>query len=134
MGDEQDPVLSGLRQDVGEMSKLVEEYLGFARGEGREQVEPTELEPVLESMRQRAERSGVTLDIAMERPVVLPLRPTAFHRCLGNLVDNACRYAHWIGISVRAEGRDGRDRGRGRRPRHPRGDAREGVRAVRAPG
>jgi two-component system osmolarity sensor histidine kinase EnvZ len=52
-------------------------------------------------MRQRAERRGVTLDIAMERPVVLPLRPTAFHRCLGNLVDNACRYARWIGISVR---------------------------------
>ncbi len=52
-------------------------------------------------MRQRAERSGVELDITMERPVVLPLRPTAFHRCLGNLVDNACRYAKWIGISVR---------------------------------
>ena len=101
LGSEDDAVLSGLRQDVGEMSKLVEEYLGFARGEGREQVEPTALEPLLESMRQRAERSGVALDIAMERPIVLPLRPTAFHRCLGNLVDNACRYARWIGISVR---------------------------------
>lgn len=101
LGDAEDPILAGLRQDVGEMSKLVEEYLGFARGEGRELVEPTDLEPILESMRQRAERSGVELDIAMERPVVLPLRPTAFHRCLGNLVDNACRYAKWIGISVR---------------------------------
>ena len=64
LGAEQDPVLSGLRQDVGEMSKLVEEYLGFARGEGRESVEPTELRPILESMRQRAERSGVALEIA----------------------------------------------------------------------
>ena len=52
-------------------------------------------------MQQRAERSGVALEIAMDRPVVLPLRPTAFHRCLANLVDNACRYARWIGISVR---------------------------------
>jgi two-component system osmolarity sensor histidine kinase EnvZ len=101
LGEDDDPVLAGLRQDVGEMSKLVEEYLGFARGEGREQVEPTDLEPILESMRQRAERSGIDLDITMDRPVVLPLRPTAFHRCLGNLVDNACRYAKWIGISVR---------------------------------
>ena len=33
--------------------------------------------------------------------MVLPLRPTAFRRCLANLVDNACRYADWIGISVR---------------------------------
>jgi two-component system osmolarity sensor histidine kinase EnvZ len=101
VGPEQDSALSGLRQDVGEMSKLVDEYLGFARGEGRESVEPTELGPILDSMRQRAERSGVTLEISMDRPVVLPLRPTAFHRCLGNLVDNACRYAHWIGISVK---------------------------------
>lgn len=101
LGSPDDQVLAGLRQDVGEMSRLVEEYLGFARGEGREQVEPTELQPILESMRQRAERSGVALDIAMERPVVLPLRPTAFRRCLGNLVDNACRYAKWIGISVK---------------------------------
>ena len=113
IGDEQNPVLAGLRQDVCEMSKLVEEYLGFARGEGRESVEPTELRPMLESMRQRAERSGVALEIAMDRPIVLPLRPTAFHRCLGNLVDNACRYARWIGIGVQAEGRGGRDRGRG---------------------
>ena len=54
LGQGDDPVLAGLRQDVGEMSKLVEEYLGFARGEGREVVEPTDLEPILESMRQRA--------------------------------------------------------------------------------
>jgi two-component system, OmpR family, osmolarity sensor histidine kinase EnvZ len=101
LGSDEDPVMAGLRQDVGEMSKLVEEYLGFARGEGRESVEPTDLGPILESMQQRAERSGVALEIAMERPVVLPLRPTAFHRCLANLVDNACRYARWIGISVR---------------------------------
>lgn len=100
----EDPVLAGLKQDVEEMARLVEEYLGFARDEGREATAPTELAPILESMRQRAERSGVLLEIAMEAPVVLPLRPTAFRRCLGNLVDNACRYAHWIGISARRKG------------------------------
>jgi two-component system osmolarity sensor histidine kinase EnvZ len=102
LGGDDDPVLAGLRQDVREMSKLVDEYLSFARGEGREAVEPTDLAPILESMRQRAERSGVAVAIAMEdRPLVLLLRPTAFHRCLGNLVDNACRYARSIGISAR---------------------------------
>jgi two-component system osmolarity sensor histidine kinase EnvZ len=100
MGSDDDPVLAGLRQDVEEMSKLVEVYLGFARGEGRESVEPTDLAPILESMRQRAERNGVALEIRLDRPIVLPLRPTAFHRCLSNLVDNACRYARWIGISA----------------------------------
>ncbi len=104
MGVEDDAILAGLRQDVLEMSKLVEEYLSFARGEAREAVEPTELLPLLESMQHRAERSGVTLEIAMERRIVLPLRPTAFHRCLGNLVDNACRYAKWIQITVKLKG------------------------------
>ncbi|MEK0082718.1 ATP-binding protein [Benzoatithermus flavus] len=101
MGTGDDPVLAGLKQDVEEMSKLVEVYLDFARGEGRESVEPTDLGPILESMRQRAERSGATLEIMLDRPIVMPLRPTAFHRCLSNLVDNACRYGRWIGISVR---------------------------------
>jgi two-component system osmolarity sensor histidine kinase EnvZ len=97
----EDPVLAGLKQDVEEMARLVEEYLGFARDEGREATAATELAPILESMQQRAERSGVVLEIAMDAPIVLPLRPTAFRRCLGNLVDNACRYARWIGISAR---------------------------------
>jgi two-component system osmolarity sensor histidine kinase EnvZ len=100
MGAGDDPVLAGLRQDVEEMAKLVEVYLGFARGEAQESVEPTDLKPILESMRQRAERGGVTLEIALEQPIVMPLRPTAFHRCLGNLVDNACRYGQWIGITA----------------------------------
>jgi two-component system osmolarity sensor histidine kinase EnvZ len=101
LGSDDDAVLAGLRQDVEEMSRLVQVYLDFARGEGQESVEPTDLGPILESMRQRAERSGVMLEIALDKPIVMPLRPTAFHRCLGNLVDNACRYAGWIGISAR---------------------------------
>lgn len=98
---EGDPTLDELKADVDEMAKLVESYLAFARGEGREAVEPTALRPILDGMRERAERGGVALDISMERPVILPLRPLAFRRCLANLVDNACRHAGWIGITVR---------------------------------
>lgn len=100
LGSDDDPNLKSLRQDVEEMARLVETYLDFARGEGQEAVQPTELRPILESMRQRAERSGIALDIAMDEPITLPLRQTAFRRCLGNLVDNACRYGRWIGISA----------------------------------
>jgi two-component system, OmpR family, osmolarity sensor histidine kinase EnvZ len=100
LGADSDPGLSDLRTDLDEMAKLVESYLAFARGEGREAVEPTALKPILDSMRDRAERSGVSLEVKMERPLIMPLRPLAFRRCLANLVDNACRYAGWIGISV----------------------------------
>lgn len=101
LGADSDPGLGDLRRDVEEMTRLVESYLAFARGEGREAVEPTALRPILDSMRERAERSGVALEISMERPLILPLRPLAFSRCLANLVDNACRHAGWIGISAR---------------------------------
>ena len=79
-------------------------YLSFARGEGREAIEPTPLQPILEAMRERAERSGVTLEIRTEGPLTVSLRPLAFRRCLANLVDNACRYAHWVGITATRQG------------------------------
>lgn len=100
-GAETDPGLRDLKTDVDEMTKLVDTYLAFARGEGRETVEDTALKPILESMRERAERSGVALEIAMDKPLIVRLRPLAFRRCLANLIDNACRYARWIGISAR---------------------------------
>ena len=98
---ESDPGIADLRTDVEEMTQLVDTYLAFARGEGREAVEPTALKPILDGMRDRAERSGVELEIAMEKPLIMPLRPLAFRRCLANLVDNACRYGRWIGITVK---------------------------------
>jgi two-component system osmolarity sensor histidine kinase EnvZ len=103
-GDGSEPVAAGLRADVEEMQELVESYLAFARGEGREVIEPTPLQPILEAMRERAERSGVTLEIRSAQPITLPLRPLAFRRCLANLVDNACRYAHWVGITATRRG------------------------------
>jgi two-component system osmolarity sensor histidine kinase EnvZ len=103
-GDGSDPVAAGLRADVEEMQELVESYLAFARGEGREVIEPTPLQPILEAMRERAERSGVTLEIKSAQPITLPLRPLAFRRCLANLVDNACRYARWVGITATRRG------------------------------
>ncbi len=104
LGADADPVVAGLRSDVAEMAQLVEDYLSFARGEGREAIEPTPLAPILETMRERAQRGGLAAEIAVEPGLTLPVRPLAFRRCLANLVDNACRHARWIGISARERG------------------------------
>lgn len=93
------PQLLDLRNDVGEMRELVEAYLSFARDETQEVVEPTALGPIFEQMRERADRSGRTLDIMLPRSISVPLRPIAFRRCISNLVDNACRYGSRILIS-----------------------------------
>lgn len=99
--EQNDGVVADLRADVEEMAQLVEAYLSFARGEGREAIEMTQLRPVLESMKERAERVGHTTELQLEGELSLPVRPLAFRRCLANLVDNACRYGHWVGISAR---------------------------------
>ena len=100
MGADGDPVVAGLKHDVGEMTEVVETYLSFARGEGREQIEPTPLQPIFTSMRERIERQGLIAEVQMKAPIVLPLRPIAFRRCLANLVDNACRYGQTVAISA----------------------------------
>ena len=98
-----DPVVSGLKADVLEMEQLVDSYLAFARGEGKEAIEVTPLAPLLEGMQQRAERTGRRLEIEMPQPIEVPMRPLAFRRCLANLVDNACRHARSIWISARRD-------------------------------
>jgi two-component system osmolarity sensor histidine kinase EnvZ len=53
---------------------------------------------------QRAGTEQTRVEIELETPVTLPLRPIAIRRCLTNLVHNAVRYATWVGIRVAAQG------------------------------
>ncbi len=105
LGDEAGPVVAGLRADVAEMVQLVEDYLSFVRGEGSESVERVPLAPIVEAMRERAQRSGVAAEIAVPSDLIVPVRPLAFRRCLANLVDNACRHAKWVRIRAECDER-----------------------------
>jgi two-component system osmolarity sensor histidine kinase EnvZ len=96
--------IKALQNDVEDMAKVVDGYLAFARGEGQESITPTDLGGILNEVGSRAERSGVAIDIELERSITMPLRPVAIRRCVSNLVDNAMRYADWIGIRATMEG------------------------------
>jgi two-component system osmolarity sensor histidine kinase EnvZ len=96
--------LDELRTDVEEMVNVVEGYLAFARGEGQEAVVPTELGPLLQEVAERASTAQTRVEVELESPIALPLRPTAIRRCLANLVNNAVRYASWVGVRVAAQG------------------------------
>jgi len=82
-----------LRGDVEEMVRVVDGYLAFARGEGQESIELTDLGALLEEVAERSGNGATSLEVALETPIVLPLRPTAFRRCITNLVENAVRHA-----------------------------------------
>lgn len=97
-----EPAIAELRSDVAEMERLVESYLQFARGEGREQPEPQAVRPLLEEAAERASRAGATVTVDAPEGLVMPLRTLAIRRCLGNLVDNAARYGRKVRIAAAA--------------------------------
>lgn len=89
-----------LKNDVTEMEHMLEGYLAFARGEGSEAPQPTDLTALLDEAVTQARRRGGVIDMHSEGKIVVPLKAAAFRRCVTNLVDNAIRYADHV--SVRA--------------------------------
>ncbi|MFN3482337.1 MAG: ATP-binding protein [Rhabdaerophilum calidifontis] len=92
------PEVEDLKRDVDEMSKMLEAYLAFARGEAAESAVPTDIRALLEVFRADAERSGHFCTLAVDGDPVVSVRPQAFRRLLGNLVANAARYGDRIEI------------------------------------
>lgn len=94
-----------LEEDIAEMERMVEGYLAFARGEGSEQPEPTDLPALVDDVVSRFRRQGAVIDLHHEGEIVMPLRPDSLSRALGNLVGNAIRYAGhvWVRVGLRGE-------------------------------
>jgi two-component system, OmpR family, osmolarity sensor histidine kinase EnvZ len=97
-----------LKGDIDEMEHMLQAYLAFARGEGAETPEPTNLSAMLEDVIAQARRKGGAIDLHTEGEILVPLRPAAFKRCLTNIVDNAIRYAEHVSVRAGRRG-DGID-------------------------
>ncbi|MFP6710733.1 MAG: ATP-binding protein [Rhodospirillales bacterium] len=89
-----------LKEDIGEMERMLEAYLAFARGEGDEAPKSTDLSAMLGEVVSLARRKGAAVDLHTEGQIMVPVKPNAFKRCVTNLVENAERYADHV--SVRA--------------------------------
>ncbi|MGL5446915.1 MAG: ATP-binding protein [Rhabdaerophilum sp.] len=87
-----------MKRDVDEMSRMLDAYLAFARGEAAESPEPTDIRGLIETFKADAERSGHFTSLDIEGDPVVKVRPQAFRRLLGNLVSNAARYGDRIEI------------------------------------
>ena len=97
-----------LKGDIDEMEHMLQAYLAFARGEGAETPEKTNLSAMLEEVIAQARRKGGAIDLHTEGEIMVPLRPAAFKRCLTNIVDNAIRYADHVSVRAGRRG-DGID-------------------------
>jgi two-component system osmolarity sensor histidine kinase EnvZ len=91
-----------LQHDVDEMKTMLEDYLAFARGEGDEQAQLTDIGLLFEDLEAEVEILGGAVSSRLDGPPMVNLRPSAFKRALTNLVTNAARH----GSEVRIEGRN----------------------------
>ncbi len=96
-----------LSADVDEMENMVDGYLAFARGEGTEQAQETDIVALLRDIVGNAQRSGQQIDFTSPDEIVLPLRPQAIRRAIHNLLDNARRHAKHTSIDVQTALREG---------------------------
>ena len=88
-----------LRADVVEMETMIEAYLAFARGEGGETPQRTDLAQMLRDV-VAGQPGGEAVALEIEGPIALQVRPTAMKRCLGNLLGNALRYADTVRVTA----------------------------------
>ncbi|CEJ14158.1 Osmolarity sensor protein EnvZ [bacterium YEK0313] len=93
------PETEAMRRDIDEMGRMLEAYLAFARGDMGEAPEPTDMPEFLEELRADVERAGHMASVTYHGEPVVKVRPDAFRRCLGNLVNNAARHAKTIAIA-----------------------------------
>ncbi len=99
MGD--DPTVGELKSDVAEMEHLVNIYLDFARGEGTETPVETDIGALLQDIAASAAREGTSLSLDQPSELVVPIRPNALRRCLGNLIANGARYGSHVWLTSR---------------------------------
>ena len=94
-----------LRQDLEEMSATLESYLSFARGEGAEQSSHLDGNAFIEKAHASFGNEKMSLSLP-KGDWYLVGRAHALHRCLGNLMENALRYATraWVMVDFLAEG------------------------------
>ncbi len=96
--------LSGLDRDVADMQSMLEGYLAFARGEAAEDAGELDLNDLFGRFGDEARLRKRHFSATMNGEPVVRVRPSAFARLVGNLVDNAFRHAR----SVRLEATHGR--------------------------
>ena len=86
------PETKELDDDLGDMQRMIEGYLAFARGEGDEDPIPSDLSDILEDIAAGARRDNADISVSWQGDMNVELRPIAIKRCITNLVSNALRH------------------------------------------
>jgi len=99
------PDLEALEKDVDEMSRMLEDYLAFARGDAGEAPVETDIRALLETLKADAERQDHQTELTVVGDPLVVVRPDAIRRLLTNLVSNAARFGDRIAIRATHDAR-----------------------------
>jgi two-component system osmolarity sensor histidine kinase EnvZ len=94
--------------DLAEMEHMLTEYLAFARGEGGDPPEMTELPALVDEAvadAARAHGAGDRVTVAASEPLTVAVKRAAIKRCLVNLIDNALKYGKHATVTAKRVGR-----------------------------
>lgn len=95
------PDTQAMKSDICEMENMIDGYLNFVRGDGREASQVTNLGELLAQIVFSAKRQGCNiLWEAQQEKVFLSLRVNAFKRCVTNLISNANKYAENVWVTM----------------------------------
>lgn len=85
------------KQDLNDMSMMLDEYLAFAKGEEGDDIRETDIAALV---REVANSFGPHLAVSGPQSVLVPARPLAIKRAITNLISNATKYASDARISI----------------------------------
>jgi two-component system osmolarity sensor histidine kinase EnvZ len=98
----EDDETRALQDDVGQMQRMIDEFLAFARGDAMEEAEPVDPVALARGVVEAAQRGGTPVRLAAPAADAAPvaLRPQAVTRALENLVGNAARFGTQVLVTV----------------------------------
>ena len=95
---------AALDEDISELEQMIDGYLAFAKGEGREKSVRVKLDQILEQMINQYEKLKIG-QLAWQKPEIhvpiMEVRLQAMRRALDNLIGNALRYASFAEIRLK---------------------------------
>ena len=91
-----------LSADIAEMEHMLDDYLAFARGEGGEAAEDTDLGELVRDTAAAAAKAREGRDVAVSGPehLNLSVKRAALRRCITNLVDNALKAGSIVEVAL----------------------------------
>ena len=90
---DKDETTTDLIEDVDEMEKMLNGYLAFARGEGKEAAQTFGLNNLIEQLVEKQRKTEQDISLHIEEAVHITGRLNDLTRAINNILTNAARYA-----------------------------------------